>query len=63
MKNTFQIFLYLIICVCVCMCVCVCVCVWSVLSNSVTPWTIAPQAPLCMGFLGKNTGVGCHFLL
>ena len=31
-------------------------------ANSVTPWTTAPQAPLCMGFLGKNTGVGCHFL-
>ena len=29
----------------------------------VTPWTIAPQAPLSMDFPGKNTGVGCHFLL
>ena len=30
----------------------------------VTPWTIAHQASLSMGFpLGKNTGVGCHFLL
>ena len=28
----------------------------------VTLWTIACQAPLSMGFLGKNTGVGCHFL-
>ena len=28
-----------------------------------TPWTVAPQAPLSMGFSGKNTGVGCHFLL
>ena len=28
-----------------------------------TPWTIAYQAPLSMGFPGKNTGVGCHFLL
>ena len=59
MKNTFKIFLYLIICVCVCVYVCEC----SVLSNSVTPWITAHQAPLCMGFLGKNTGVGCHFLL
>ena len=25
-----------------------------------TPWTVALQAPL---FMGKNTGVGCHFLL
>ena len=28
-----------------------------------TPWTIAHQAPLYMDSLGKNTGVGCHFLL
>ena len=28
-----------------------------------TPWTIAHQVPLSMGFTGKNTGVGCHFLL
>ena len=25
------------------------------------PWTVAHQAPPSMG-LGKNTGVGCHFL-
>ena len=30
---------------------------------SATPWTVALQAPLFMGFPGKNTGVGCHFLL
>ena len=29
----------------------------------VIPWTIALQAPLSVGFLAKNTGVGCHFLL
>ena len=29
----------------------------------VTPWTAAHQAPLSMDFPGKNTGVGCHFLL
>ena len=28
-----------------------------------TPWTVAYQAPLSMGFPGKSTGVGCHFLL
>ena len=28
-----------------------------------TPWTVACQAPLSVGSLGKNTGVGCHFLL
>ena len=26
-------------------------------------WTVACQAPLSMGSLGKNTQVGCHFLL
>ena len=30
---------------------------------SVTPWTVAYQAPLTMDFPGKGTGVGCHFLL
>ena len=35
----------------------------SVLSNSFsTPWTVAHQCPLFMGFPSKNTGVGCHFL-
>ena len=29
----------------------------------VTPQTAAHQAPPSMGFSGKNTGVGCHFLL
>ena len=28
-----------------------------------TPWTAAYQAPLSWDFPGKNTGVGCHFLL
>ena len=28
-----------------------------------TLWTVAHQAPLSMDFPGKNTGVGCHFLL
>jgi hypothetical protein len=28
-----------------------------------TPWTIADQAPLSVGFSGKSTGVGCHDLL
>ena len=27
-----------------------------------TPWTVTHQAPLSMGFPGKNTGMGCHFL-
>ena len=28
-----------------------------------TSWTVARQAPLFLRFSGKNTGVGCHFLL
>ena len=28
-----------------------------------TPWIVAHQAPLSMGFPGKDTGVGCHSLL
>ena len=27
----------------------------------VTLWTVAHQVPLSMGFLSKNTGVGCLF--
>ena len=34
----------------------------SVLSDSVTPWTLASQAPLSMEFSSKNTGVGFHYL-
>ena len=30
---------------------------------SATPWTVARQAPLSLGFSSKSTGVGCHFLL
>ena len=29
----------------------------------VVSWTVAHQAPLSMDSPGKNTGVGCHFLL
>ena len=48
-----------------CVCVCVCVCAQSLgcVQLFVTPWTIAHQAPLSMGYHNKNTGVGCHFLL
>ena len=35
----------------------------SVVSDSATLWTVASQAPLSMGFSGKNTGEGSHFLL
>ena len=55
-----------------CMCVCARVCthkpmcaqLFSYVQLFVTPWTLACQSPLSMGFLmDKNTGVGCHFLL
>ena len=29
----------------------------------VTPWTVACESPLSWDSPGKNTGVGCHFLL
>ena len=47
---------------CMCARVCVCVCVLRRVRLSATPWTVALQAPLSMGFLGQNPGVGCHFL-
>ena len=39
--------------------------VWSIshVWLFVTPWTVAHQAPLSMGFPAKNTGMGCYFLL
>ena len=41
-----------------------CVLSHYVMSDSVTPWTVAHQAPLSMGFpRTKNTGVDCHFVL
>ena len=35
----------------------------SVVSHSATPWTVALQAPLSMGFSRQEYGVGCHALL
>ena len=38
--------------------------VCSVVSDSVTPWTVESTRLLCLwDSPGKNTGVGCHFLL
>ena len=47
------------------MCVCACMCYWllSHVRLFATPWTVAHQAPLSMGFPDKNTREGCHFLL
>ena len=39
------------------------VCVLSHIQLLATLWTVAHQAALFMEFPGKNTGVGCHFLL
>ena len=36
---------------------------FSCVSLFLTPWTVARQAPLSMGFSGKNAGVGSHVLL
>ena len=38
-------------------------CALSHAGLSVTPWTVAWQAPLTVGFLRRNAGVGCHVLL
>ena len=38
-------------------------CMLSRVQLFVTPWTVAHQAPLSLGFSGKNTRVGCHFFL
>ena len=46
-----------------CAWMCLCVCALSHVQFFVTLWTEACQAPLSMEFSGKNTGMGCHFLL
>ena len=43
--------------------VCCCLIAKSCLALFATPWTIACQAPLSMGFSGQNPGVSYHFLL
>ena len=54
------------VCTCVCLCVCVCVCILSgsVVSDPLWPHKLQRARLLCpWSFLGKNTGLGCHFLL
>ena len=49
---------------CSCVCVCVCVCVYCVLSRVwlfVTPWTVAHQASLSMGFPKQDYWSGLPF--
>ena len=44
--------------------VCVCACSIAQLSDSLRPLGLQPARLLCLwDFPGKNTGVGCHFLL
>ena len=51
------------VCVCVCLCVCVCVCVLSYIWLF-QPYRLQPSKLLCpCSSPGKNTGVGCHFLI
>ena len=47
------------------LCVCVCVCVCKVASDSLQSHGLWPARFLCLWdfFPGKNTSVGCHFLL
>ena len=48
-----------------CVCVRMCACTWrSVMSNSCNSHGLQSTRPLCpWHYPGKNTGVGCHFLL
>jgi len=48
---------------CMCVCVCVCVCTCSVVSDSVTPWTVACQALLSMEFSRQEYWNGLPLLL
>ena len=51
-------------CCCCCCCCCYCCQVASVVSNSVQPHRWQPTRLRCpWDSPGKNTGVGCHFLL
>ena len=49
---------------CCCCCCCCCYCVASVVSDSVRPHRRQPnRLPRPWDSPGKNTGMGCHFLL
>ena len=52
-------------CVCVCVCVCTCARVLScsVVSDSVTPWTVAHQVPVSMVFPRQEYWNGSPFPL
>ena len=58
-EHQYQVIIILIVCCCCCCC-----CVPSVESNSVRPHRQqATRLPCPWDSPGKNTGVGCHFLL
>ena len=42
---------------------CMCALMRSTVQLLVTPWTVSHKVPCPWNFPGKNTGVGCHFLL
>ena len=42
---------------------CMCAKLFNHVQLLVTPWIVAHQAPLSMGFSRQETGVGCHVLL
>ena len=59
-----QTHIYYKLCCCCCCCCCCCYWVTSVVSDSAWPHTRQPtRLPGPWDSLGKNTGVGCHFLL
>ena len=49
-------------CVCVCVCVCMCTQPLSRVRLFAIPWTVALQAPLCMGFSKQEYWSGWHAL-
>ena len=49
------------VCVCVCLCVRTHTCGLSHVQFFVTPWTVAPQAPLSMGFPRQEYWSGLSF--
>ena len=51
------------VCVCVCVCVSVCEDVHAHIQSYQTLWALASHLLRQWDFLGKSTGVGCHFLL
>ena len=42
---------------------CMCLLMHSRMELLLTPWTVVNKVPRPWNFPGKNTGVGCHFLL